>query len=324
MRRFERSVRCIVLLLVTGVASQVRADGIEVPGWLFPVPPPAAPVAGSPDDAKPLGIPTSAHTYTIARINNPFQAPDWHPEDHVPLPSIVASGRAPEVFACAFCHTPTGQGRPENASLAGLSADYIREQLEDMRSGTRKAIGPADYLPIRNMVLSASHLSDADIAAAAEFFSKQSLSKRVDIVETRKIPKVIPAGWVYAKAQGDEEELGQRIIEITPDLTRHERRDDRMSYIAYVPTGSVRRGESIALTNDAARRCSTCHGADLKGGALGPAIAGRSPTTIARQLFAFRVGTRTGDRARLMEPIVAALNEADVIALAAYVSSLTP
>ena len=325
MRRYKTPVRCIVLLLVSGLAMQTRADEVEVPAWLFPVPLPAAPSASPPADVKLLGIPTSDLTYTIARINNPFQPPDWHPEDHAPLPSIVALGRAPQVFACAFCHTPTGQGRPENSSLAGLSADYIREQLEDMRSGARKPIGPPEYLPIRNMTLSASHLSDADIEAAADFFSRQTLTKRVDVIETASIPKVIPAGWVYAHApQGGKEALGQRIIEVTPDLTRHERRDDRMSYIAYVPPGSVRRGESIALTEDAALRCATCHGDDLKGGALGPAIAGRSPTFLARQLFAFRTGTRTGALAQLMAPVVAPLNEADVIALATYVSSLAP
>jgi cytochrome c553 len=73
------------------------------------------------------------------------------------MPQIVASGRAPDVIACAYCHTPTGQGRPENSALAGLSADYIREQLRDMRSGARRQIGTAAYLPIRNMLLGASH-----------------------------------------------------------------------------------------------------------------------------------------------------------------------
>ena len=37
------------------------------------------------------------------------------------MPDIVAKGRKPEVIACAYCHTPTGQGRPEN-SAAGRPA----------------------------------------------------------------------------------------------------------------------------------------------------------------------------------------------------------
>jgi cytochrome c553 len=325
MRRFNVFVRCSALLLVSVLAAPAHADGLEVPAWLFPIPAPSGSTAIAPDDVKPLTIPTSERSYTLARINSPFNAPDWHPEAHGPMPQIVASGRAPDVIACAYCHTPTGQGRPENSALAGLSADYIREQLRDMRSGARRQIGTAEYLPIRNMLLGASHLSDAEIDAAADFFARQTLAQRVTVIEATSIPKVIPAGWVYAHApQGGEEELGQRIIEVTPDLTRHERRDDRMSYIAYVPPGSLRRGESLALTEDRTMRCSSCHGANLKGGEHGPAIAGRSPTYLARQLFAFRVGTRTGQRARLMEPVVAPLKQADVIALAAYVSSLAP
>ena len=36
------------------------------------------------------------------------------------MPTIVAAGRKPAVFACAYCHQPNGVGRPENANLTGL------------------------------------------------------------------------------------------------------------------------------------------------------------------------------------------------------------
>jgi cytochrome c553 len=315
----------IVIAAFGATTSSLAADRLEPPAWLFPIPPPSSAPAAPLDDIKPLSIPTSDRTLTQAQINSPFHAPDWHPDAHTPMPPIVAVGHAPDVIACAYCHTPTGQGRPENSALAGLSADYIREQLQDMRSGARAQVGPSSYLPIHNMLLGASHLNDADIDAASEYFSRQRLGERVKVVETTRIPKVVPAGWVYAQAsEGGEEELGERIIEVTPDLTRHERRDDRMSYIAYVPPGSLKRGETLAVTADATLHCASCHGADLKGGVQGPAIAGRSPTYLARQLFAFRVGTRHGQRAVLMQPVVARLTESDVIALAAYVSSLRP
>lgn len=63
------------------------------------------------------------------------------------MADIVAKGRKPDVIACAYCHTPTGQGRPENAPIAGLPAGYFREQLLDMRSGARKPVGPAQFAP---------------------------------------------------------------------------------------------------------------------------------------------------------------------------------
>ena len=45
------------------------------------------------------------------------------------MPEIVARGRKPGTFACGFCHRADGPGGPENASLAGLSAAYIKQQM---------------------------------------------------------------------------------------------------------------------------------------------------------------------------------------------------
>ena len=57
-------------------------------------------------------IPDSDQKFTLARINDQFNPPDWQPADHGAMPDVVAKGRKPNVMACAFCHTPTGQGRP--------------------------------------------------------------------------------------------------------------------------------------------------------------------------------------------------------------------
>jgi cytochrome c553 len=56
------------------------------------------------------------------------------------MPEVVARGRKPELFACGYCHYPNGQGRPENSSLAGLSAGYIARQLYDYQSGARAGL----------------------------------------------------------------------------------------------------------------------------------------------------------------------------------------
>ncbi|HEX6636585.1 MAG TPA: hypothetical protein VF033_02915, partial [Steroidobacteraceae bacterium] len=113
---------------------------IEYPEWLFPLPPkepaPAAAPATKPaaePEPELLDIPDSTEKFPLARINDPFDPPDWRPASHGPMPDVVAKGRKPAVMACAFCHTPSGQGRPENAALAGLPESYIREQLLDYR-----------------------------------------------------------------------------------------------------------------------------------------------------------------------------------------------
>jgi cytochrome c553 len=53
-----------------------------------------------------------------------------------------------------------------------------------------------------------------------------------------------------------------------------------------------------------------------------PAIAGRQASYLARQMYDMQVGTRRGTWAPLMKDVVAKLNEDDMMALAAYVTSL--
>ena len=98
---------------------------IPYPEWLFPIDADALRLRRTRRRRRrsstkwSCSIPDSDQKYTLARINDQFNAPDWHPEAHIPMPEIVAKGRKPKIMACAFCHTPTGQGRPENSALAG-------------------------------------------------------------------------------------------------------------------------------------------------------------------------------------------------------------
>jgi len=306
---------------------------IPYPDWLFPInpdsllPPPKTPPKL--DDVEQLGIPDSKQKYTLARINDQFNAPDWQPESHVPMPDIVAKGRKPKVIACAYCHTPTGQGRPENSALAALPEAYIKEQLNDFRSGKRAAIGPEKYLPSRGMHTVAAALTDAEIDESAKYFSQQKLGRRVWVAEAINIPRADPSDWVY-KEVGGTEDLGTRLLEVAPDITRHQYRDDRLQYTAYVPPGALASGKRLATTGKGAdgsaitQICATCHLANLRGTDKIPPIAGRSPTYLLRQLLAFRNGARTGEAADQMKATVEKLELEDMIALAAYVGSLYP
>ena len=124
---------------------------------------------------------------------------------------------------------------------------------------------------------------------------------------------------------GGTEPIGTRIIEVPEVLERTELRDPDSGFIAYVPTGSVKRGEALAAGSD--RRissCAVCHGADLKGLGPVPALAGRSPSYIVRQLYDIQHGTRNGAWAALMKPVVAPMTLEDMVALAAYAASLAP
>ena len=149
------------------------------------------------------------------------------------------------------------------------------------------------------------------------------------VVEGINIPRAEPSDWVYKEVSGTED-LDERLLEVAPDITRHQRRDDRMQYTAYAPPGSLARGKRLATTGQDLDKtpktqiCATCHLANLKGTDKVPPIAGRSPTYLLRQLLAYKNGDRSGEAAAQMAPTVEKLELEDMVALAAYVGSLYP
>ena len=302
----------------------LAADEEQPPAWAYPVNPPD--FKSSPDDGRPRHVPDSAAAFTVAQTRDLFFAPDWHPDDHPPLPGIVAHGRRPDVFACGFCHRSDGPGGPENASLAGLPADYIVQQMADFKSGARASALPG-RLPPKLMVSLAKAATDAEIKEAADYFSALKPRSAIKVVETDTVPKTYVAGWFLAQETGGvTEPLGERIIEVPADLQQFENRDARSRFIAYVPVGSIEKGKLLATEGSAggAVPCAVCHGPDLKGLGAVPALAGRSPSYLVRQLYDFKHGTRTGVGSTMMQPVAESLSIGDMVAAAAYAASLTP
>ena len=304
----------------------------ELPDWLFPIdpksvhPPPSPDKpAPKPDDDEQLRLPHSKEAFTAARIGDAFNPPDWHSEDHGPMPDVVSKGRKPDVAACASCHTPTGQGRPENAPIAGLPEAYFRQQLLDMRSGTRKPVGPKEYAPNQTMAKLAHALKDAEIDESAKYFAPLKLRRHVWVVESLRIPRAEPAAWIYEEVGGTED-LEGRLLEVTNTLDRHERRDDRLEYTAYAPPGSLLLGKRLVTAGEGGKtqKCATCHGPNFKGSENVPPLAGRSPSYLLRQLLAFQHGLRSGEAGKQMLPVVEKLELADMVAISAYLGSLYP
>jgi cytochrome c553 len=325
LKNLSTTKRCLVGVFAfathVALANPVQSDSLD---WLFPVDS-SAQAAPSWDKVQPLSLDHSRVHLTQAQLNDLFNAPDWFPDTHSAMPDVVVHGRKPDVVACAFCHTPSGQGRPENAAIAGLSASYIARQLDDLRSGARKEVGPRVYKPVQAMAKIARQLTDEEIRVAADYFSKQSLRTRVRVEEAERISCVRPAFWVYVKNSAScTEDLGSRVIEVAPNPERHERRDETLVYIAYVPVRSIERGRSLSHDASPAHACSACHGEDLLGTDLAPPLAGRSPTYLLRQLVAFQSRTRQGERAVLMQPVIDSMSMTDMIAAVAYAASLNP
>ncbi|HSP18779.1 MAG TPA: hypothetical protein VLQ79_04645 [Myxococcaceae bacterium] len=307
-------------------APSTPAPTFVPPAWAYALGPvPAAPPPQY-DTAPQLRLAGSSVELSEAQIHDLFAAPDWFPAAHSPMPEVVARGAKPAVFACGYCHTPAGQGRPENAPLAGLPAAYIIAQMADFRSGARASGSPGPHLPTDLMIRTASAASAEQVAAAAEYFSLQTLGRRVAVVERTRVPRTRPVGWVHAVEEGGgDEPLGERLLEVAPDMRRHELRDETLVYVAYVPRGSLARGRWFARTGSARTpSCASCHGPELRGGPEAPPIAGRSPSYLLRQLLAFRTGARGGPLADRMRPVVGGLSLRDMIAAAAYAGVLPP
>lgn len=306
------------------------APPFEVPAWLFPISPPSSPAASTPPASEALlHVPGSRAAFTRAQVTDLFAPPDWFPDRHSPMPEVVAHGRRPSVYACGFCHLPDGRGRPENATLAGLPAEYIVRQLEDFASQARRtAWTGTPYKPTSLMEQVAQAATDAESAEAAAYFAAQRLREpRAEVIEAERIPAMHIQAWLYVQdADGHDETLGQRIVETPRDFGRHELRDPATEYVAYVPPGSIERGRRLATTGSEDRTlpCAGCHGPDLRGAGVIPPIAGRSPTYLLRQLVAFRTGARDAPTGQPMQLVVARLELGDMIALAAYVGSRPP
>jgi cytochrome c553 len=268
------------------------------------------------------GLPGTDRTFTRAEVAGPAPA-DWRPDLHPAMPAIVAEGRA-EVRACALCHYPNGQGRPENGPVSGMPAAYIIQQLVDFQNGTRVSSEPRMGPPAA-MVRLAKAMTMEEMSIAADYFASFPYRKWIRVVETATVPKLRFSGGMFMPAEGTEP-IGNRIVELPEDTARTLLRDPSSGFVAYVPPGSVARGEGLVRGGGAGRTtaCAVCHGSDLNGIGPVPPIAGRAASYLMRQLVDFKGGARAGAWSGLMKPVVANLSEDEMMWIAAYLASQEP
>jgi len=323
-----RSFIAICSVMMTTSSANAQDESPAVPQtplpWAYALNTPGA--EPQQDDGMPKHVPGSKQAFTLSEIENLYSAPDWHPDDHPEMPTIVAQGRNPGVYACAYCHLPNGQGRPENTSLAGLPAEYIVQQMADYKAGLRRSSEPQS-LPASFMLAIGAIATESEVAAAAAYFSSLTPRPWIRVIETDTVPETTVAGWMYVTVEdGGVEPIGERIIEMPEDLERTELRDFRSGFIAYVPTGSVDKGKELVRSggNGKTQPCGVCHGDDLRGLGPVPSLAGRSPSYLVRQLYDLQNGARKGRWSPLMRATVAQLTPEDFVAIAAYAASLDP
>jgi cytochrome c553 len=324
-----------VVAAVAAVGAQASIPPPWAYGYTMPGPDPVAPPCAR--DAKPLDcarmqtrrpddmrltLPGSEGRFTEFQIHYDFGPADWYPGDHPPMPDIVAHGRERDKLrACALCHYPNGLGKPENGPAGGLPAAYIRDQIDAFRNGTRKSADPRKA-NTNEMIQIARQLSADDIQTVSDYFSALKWRPWVTVVEAESVPKTRPGvNGLFIPLPGNETEpLGMRILEVPENPEFTERlRSPRSGFVAYVPVGSVAKGEAL-VTRGAGKtvQCGVCHGADLQGLANVPGIADRPVSYIVRQLVDMQHGTR---QSAVMKPVVANLNHEDMMAIGAYLGS---
>src|SRR5882724_559948 len=187
------------------------------------------------------------------------------------MPPIVAYGKRTDVRACSLCHYPNGKGRAENAGVSGLPVAYFIQQMMDFREGNRQS-SESRKGNTKIMIAIAKGMTPEEIKQAAEYFGSMKWTPWIRVVETKTVAKMESEGgiWVPAK-ESQMEPIGVRIIETPENVERTTRlRDPRSGFIAYVPVGSVKKGEALVTTggNGKTTQCGVCHGADLHG--VGP------------------------------------------------------
>lgn len=277
--------------------------------------------------------------YTYKDIKELFAPPSGYAPGTPRMPAVVANGRMPAVQACASCHLANGLGRPESSSLAGLSADYMKGQLADFKSGARhSSVGESP------MAVISRALTPEEGDAAIAYYARLPRLPWVTVVEADMVPKtrVIETGLLVPVEPEQLEPIGQRIVEVPKDPKQARLYDSRTPFIAYVPKGSIRRGRAFVATGGAqtiggqvipgkAVACANCHGVTLKGMAHAPdstepvpALAGRSPTYLLRQLYDVHSGARSAKSTEMMKPIAAQMTLQQMIDAAAYLGSKAP
>lgn len=281
----------------------------------------------------------SGAAYSLVDVRDGQNVIDWFPDDHPPMPDVIAHGPARLGRlrrGCAQCHLPNGKGRPENASPAGLPASYIVRQLADFRRGLRYSAEPRKA-NTNTMIELASAMTDEELEVAAEYFASIPFTPWVRVIETNLVPKTRIDNSLFLPLEAARTEpIAGRIIEVPEDEEQSEAyRNPHCGFVAYVPPGSIAKGRALVTTGgrrilgdhivqSKTTACIICHGPGLMGIGDVPPIAGRSPSYIVRQLWDIQQGTRRGVSSQLMKMVVANLSEEDLVHIAAYVASLPP
>jgi cytochrome c553 len=287
----------LVLVPVAGFAAE---NGLK---WAYPVEPPPGQNADAAPPSRPINQVMIATTYTGLP----------------PMPDAVSKGKP---LPCLQCHLANGGSHPESAAIAGMSVNYIIEQVHAFRDGERVDVRTG------RMILAAKAATEKELKEAAEYYAAIGPDRQqwITTIVSDVVPKGVEpfggGGMRYHIAEGGTEPLPQgRIIEMAGDDDLVKARDQiDGGFVQYVRADDLALGEKVATEG----ACGTCHGADYKGKGDVPRLAGQHALYMIRQLKDMQIGTRKDKNVAVMKPIVAKLSDREIVAVAAYLGSKSP
>lgn len=316
-----------VVLLAAGLAlagcGPKPQPGAVLMSWAYPQ---SKDQPNPPTPPEPVRVPGSTLSFTNAQLNDDKNPADWFPDEHPTPPPVVAHQREGGPMACAECHLYNGHGFIAAADLAGLSAPYIVQQVQEFRSG-RRVSAQHDRYDVEEMVKVAGKVSDAELAQAAAYFAALPRTPFVRVVESDTVPvtKAVLFGWLEPAPGGGTEPIRGRIIEVSEDMPTLYLGDAHIGLVDYVPPGAVKRGEILVKSGGkGAQPCGACHGPELKGAGATPPLAGRSATYLARMLWDIKTGARAGPAVAAMQVPARGLSETEITDVVAYLASRKP
>jgi cytochrome c553 len=311
---------CLMTTAGLALSSAGQSAPNGAPAWVYPRGDRS--VFGTPLGPGPFHVPGSALVLTRDQFDRARKPIDWHPADHPVAPASV-SGPVDGSEPCAECHLFNGAGFPGAASLAGLPADYIVEQVTAFRTGERVS-ADAGQPDTAEMIKVAKSVPPEALRQAADYYAHLPRPRWLRVVESATAPRTVPDrfGWLDPALEGGTELVGDRIIELSQDWPRLMIYDDHVMLVDYVPPGAIARGKHLAETGGGAGvPCRSCHGVDLAGARAVPGIAGRPAASIARALWDMRLGARRNVAAAPMLAVAAKLQPAQIRDLSAYLAS---
>jgi hypothetical protein len=329
MRRLLLTATAVAVCTWVGAAATAQAAD-EPPPWAygFTTPPPPNAPRATPNPAQPQdnvvehSIEGSQRKFTRAKIANRFGPADWFPGDHPTMPLVVERGaKRANIYACNLCHYRTA-GRPENADVTGLTTYF--PDLKGFKNGARKTSDPRKgNTGLMGILRSDDGRGDRGRRPA----SPRSPPSRGSRSSGRQRAEDQAAGGMYLVVEGAEGQGADRQPHHqTPTArTTPSSRNPRSSFTAYVPPGSLQKGEPWSKAPSSGRRSRLHDLPRLRPARPRPAAAaGRSPSYLTRQLYDMQHGNRNGAWTVLMAPVIAGMNADDVLNASAYLASLQP